>query len=53
MLQSEFTDEKAIKDLTDGLKDKDGKELMEAYKDKLTADEIKAVVAYVRTLKAQ
>ena len=52
-VQDAFTDEQALKDLTDGVKDKDGKELMEPYKDKLTVDELKALIAYIRTFKAK
>jgi mono/diheme cytochrome c family protein len=51
-VQKEFTDEQAIKDISEGLKDeKTGKVLMPAKKDKLTPEQIKDVVAYVRTLK--
>ena len=49
-VQKTFTDADAIKDLTDGMKDKDGNVQMKPMGDKLSADEIKAVVAYVRTL---
>jgi len=49
-VQKSFTDEAAVKDLTDGLTDKDGNVQMKPVKGKLTDDEIKAVVAYVRTL---
>ena len=44
-VQAKFTDAEAIKIITEG------KEKMKAFKDKLTADEIKAMVAYVRSLK--
>ena len=51
-VQASFTDDKAIKDITEGTKDeKTGKVLMPAKKDKLTADQIKEVVTFVRTLK--
>jgi mono/diheme cytochrome c family protein len=50
-VQKEFTDEQAIKDISEGLKDDKGKVLMPAKKDKLTPEQIKDVVAYVRTLK--
>ena len=49
-VQKSFTDVVAVKDLTDGLQDKDGNVQMKPMKDKLSDDEIKAVVAYVRTL---
>lgn len=44
-VQAKFTDAEAIEVITNG------KDKMKAYKDKLTPDEIKALVAYVRTLK--
>jgi mono/diheme cytochrome c family protein len=43
--QAKFTDAQAIAIITDG------KEKMKSFKDKLTPDEIKALVAYVRTFK--
>jgi len=43
--QAKFTDEEAIKIITDG------KEKMKAFKDKLTADEIKALVGHIRAFK--
>jgi len=48
--QKTFTDETAFKDLKEGSQDKDGKVLMKPMKDKLSDDEIKALVAYIRTL---
>ena len=48
--QASFTDAVAAKGIKDGLKDDKGKEKMKAYGDKLTDEEIKALVAYVRTL---
>jgi len=47
-VQKTFTDAVAVKDLTDGLQDKDGNVQMKPMKDKLSDDEIKAVVAYIR-----
>ena len=44
--QKAMTDEQLTKDITDGIPDKK----MPAFKDKLSADEIKAVVAHIRTL---
>ena len=44
-VQAEFTDAQAIQVI------KEGKEKMKPYKDKLSDDEIKALVAYVRALK--
>jgi len=44
-VQAKFTDAQATDIITNG------KEKMKPFKDKLTADEIKALVAYVRTFK--
>ena len=49
-VQAEMTDETAIKTIKEGLVDK-GKKKMDPYAEKLTDDEIKALVAYLRTLK--
>jgi len=48
--QSGLTDDKMFAAIKDGLT-ADGKEKMKPFKDKLSADEIKALVAHVRTLK--
>jgi mono/diheme cytochrome c family protein len=45
-VQAKFTDAQAIQIITDG------KDKMKAFKDKLTPDEIKALVAYIRGLKS-
>ncbi len=49
-VQAEFTDAKAAQSIKDGVK-QNGKMTMKAFGGKLTDDEIKALVAYVRTLK--
>jgi mono/diheme cytochrome c family protein len=49
-VQSGFTDAKATQSIKDGVKE-NGKTTMKAFGGKLTDDEIKALVAYVRTLK--
>ena len=49
-VQAAFTDAKATQSITDGVKE-NGKTTMKAFGGKLTADEVKALVAYVRTLK--
>jgi mono/diheme cytochrome c family protein len=49
-VQAEFTDAKATQSIKEGVK-QDGKTTMKAFGGKLTDDEIKALVAYVRTLK--
>ena len=48
--QASFTDEQATTQIKDGMK-KDGKERMKPFKDKLTDDEVKALVAHIRGLK--
>jgi mono/diheme cytochrome c family protein len=49
-VQAEFTDAKAAQSIKEGVK-QNGKTTMKAFGGKLTDDEIKALVAYVRTLK--
>ena len=50
-VQDSFTDADAIKAVKEGIKDKDNVILMKAYKNDFSDDEVKAVVAYFRTLK--
>lgn len=45
--QDKFTDEQMIQRLKDGVIDQ-GKEKMKPFKDKLTDDELKALIAFVR-----
>lgn len=49
-VQSGFTDSKAATSIKEGVKE-NGKVTMKAFGDKLSDDEVKALVAYVRTLK--
>ncbi|MCF7764227.1 MAG: c-type cytochrome [Verrucomicrobia bacterium] len=49
--QKSFTDEKAAEAIKDGVK-VDGKEVMKGYGDKLSADEIKDLVAFIRKFKS-
>jgi mono/diheme cytochrome c family protein len=49
-VQAAFTDAKATQSIKEGVKE-NGKTTMKAFAGKLTDDEIKALVAYVRTLK--
>jgi mono/diheme cytochrome c family protein len=49
-VQAAFSDAKAADSIKNGVKE-GGKTTMKAFGDKLSADEIKALVAYVRTLK--
>jgi cytochrome c6 len=50
-VQAKMTDEDMIKATADGVMDDKGKEKMKAYKDELSADEIKDLVAYIRAFK--
>lgn len=49
-VQAGFTDAQATTAIKEGVKE-NGKTTMKAFGSKLTADEVKALVAYVRTLK--
>ncbi len=49
-VQAEMKDDKAFKSIKEGQKEGD-KELMKPFADKLSDDEIKALVAYMRTFK--
>lgn len=48
--QKTFTDADAIKALKEGYNDKDGNQKMKSFSEKVSDDEIKALVAYARTL---
>ncbi len=50
-VQAKLTDEEIIKVTTEGVM-VDGKEKMKAFKDELSADEIKDFVAFIRAFKA-
>jgi mono/diheme cytochrome c family protein len=49
-VQAEFTDAKAAQVIKDGVTE-NGKDKMKPFKDKLSDDDVKALVAYVRSLK--
>ena len=49
--QESFTDEKMLQQIKDGMKDKNGKEKMKPFGDKLSPEEIKGLIAYVRAFK--
>src|SRR5437016_3349070 len=49
--QGSFTDEQMAQQIKEGLKDKTGKERMKPFTGKLTDEETKALVAYVRVFK--
>lgn len=50
-VQADMKDAEMIKATSDGIFDKAGKEKMKAYKDELSAAEIKELVAYIRKFK--
>jgi cytochrome c6 len=49
--QDGFKDEQIYQQIKDGLKDQKGKERMKPFKDVLSDEEIKALIAYVRAFK--
>jgi cytochrome c6 len=51
-VQAKMSDEDMTKATAEGIVGEDGKEKMKAYKDELSSDEIKELVAYVRAMKA-
>jgi mono/diheme cytochrome c family protein len=52
-VQGALTDDDLFHKISDGIKDASGKQSMPAYRDKLTEDEIREVVKFIRTLKAK
>jgi cytochrome c553 len=50
-VQAALTDDQATKDIKEGITD-NGQTKMKAFGDKLSDDDIKALVAHVRTFKA-
>lgn len=50
-VQADIKDDAAVKAVKEGLKSDDGRTLMKPFGDQLSDDEIKGLVAYVRTLK--
>lgn len=50
-VQAKMKDDEMAKTIAEGIFDK-GKEKMKAYKDELSADEIKDLIAYIRKMKA-
>ena len=50
-VQAEMKDEDMIKATAEGILDAAGKEKMKAYKDELSADEIKELIAHIRKFK--
>ena len=52
-VQEALTDDQASKDITEGVKDGSGKIIMPPFKEKLTAEEVKEIVKFLRTLKGK
>lgn len=50
-VQEKMTDAEMIKTITEGVTAEGGKEKMKSYKDELSADEIKDLVAFIRKFK--
>jgi len=50
-VQAAFNDDHAFKQIKEGLKDKNGKDRMKPFAEKLSDDEIKALIKQVRTYK--
>lgn len=50
-VQAEMKDAEMVKATAEGVKDKNGKERMKAYKDELSPAEINDLVAYIRKFK--
>jgi cytochrome c553 len=50
-VQEGMKDDVAFKSVKEGLKDKDSKELMKPFAEKLSDDEIKSLIAHMRTFK--
>ncbi|MBX3745976.1 MAG: c-type cytochrome [Verrucomicrobiae bacterium] len=46
---AEFTDEKALKNLKEGVKDRRGTEIKKPFTDKLSEEEMLALIKYTRT----
>ena len=51
-VQAELKDEEMVKAILEGVKGDGGKERMKGFKDELSEQEAKDLVAYIRTLKA-
>ena len=49
--QTSFDDEHAFKQVKEGLKDKNGKDRMKPFAEKLSDDEIKALIKHIRAYK--
>jgi mono/diheme cytochrome c family protein len=50
-VQAKMTDADMLKAIVDGVKGDDGKDKMQSYKEKLSEQESKDLVAYIRTMK--
>jgi cytochrome c6 len=52
-VQEAFTDDQAAKTIIEGVKDSSGKIVMPPFKEKLTAEEVKEITEFLRTLKCK
>jgi len=52
-VQAAFTDDQAAKSIMEGIKNSSGNTVMPPYKEKLTTEEVKEVVKFLRTLKGK
>jgi cytochrome c6 len=50
-VQASFTDAQAIQNIKEGITDENGKKKMKAFGDKFSDDDLKTLVAHVRSLK--
>ena len=50
-VQAALTDDQATKDIKEGVAGDDGKQKMKPFADKLSDDDVKTLVAFIRTLK--
>jgi len=52
-VQAAFTDDQVTKSIIEGIKDKSGNTVMLPFKEKLTTEEVKEIVQFLRTLKGK
>ena len=52
-VQAAFTDDQVTKSIIEGIKDKSGNTVMPPFKEKLTTEEVKESVKFLRTLKGK
>ena len=52
-VQAAFTDDQAAKSIIEGVKNSSGNTMMPPFKEKLTTEEVKEIVKFLRTLKGK